>query len=86
MFKSTPIAFSLSRTVNPRSAITEMSDFPLSLSISPDTDVNCTSEIDPMYNCETKLTAPFGVHPTITFMVYSSTRLMTVTANQSGSQ
>ena len=69
IFKSTPTAFSWSRIVNPQSAITEMFDFPLSLSSSPDTEVSWTSEIDPIYSSETKLIAPLGVQPTKNFMV-----------------
>ena len=61
----------------------------LSWSSSPDTDVNWTSEIDPMYSSEAKLTTPLGVHPTKISWYYdvcSQTRLMTVTVNRSESQ
>lgn len=69
IFKFTPIVFSWSQTVKPRSAITEMFDFPLSLSTSPDTDISWPSQTDPIYTSETKLIAPLGVHSTKSFMV-----------------
>ena len=64
MFKSTPIVCSWSRIVNPRCAITEILDFPMIFSTNPETVVSLTSEMDPTYRSDTKLTAPLGVHPT----------------------
>ena len=58
--------------VNPRSAITQTPDLSFISVKKPKTLVNSTSDIDPTYSGEIKLTHPFGVQATRNFMLVAA--------------